>query len=130
MIHANVIPAAAASATTQTLVVEATEKVCKPFCVLGSTPSASMAFRVGVLRQIGTYVIVPIIVTTTIMAAQGSSCAHTQVFNETFEVGFTATANNSISLAPGTEVNVTPASLACCKAKAVQVSTSLTITIA
>lgn len=130
MITTNVIPAAATSATTQTLVVEATEGMCRPYCSLGSNPSATMSFAVGSLRVIGTYVIVPIIVTTTIVASN-LKCgkASTQIFNETFDVGFTATAANNIALAPAAEVKVSPAETRCCIANAVKASTILTITI-
>lgn len=130
MITANVIPAATASATTQTLVVEATEGMCRPYCSLGSSPSATMSFAVGAVKTIGTYIIVQILVTTTIVASN-AKCgrASTQIFNESFDVGFTATAANSIALTPGSEVKVAPAETRCCIANAVKASTTLTITI-
>ena len=131
MITTSVIPAAAASATTQNLVVEATERLCRSYCVLGTTPSATMSFKVGTVQTIGTTAIVPIIVTTAITSAQnGCGCAETQVFTETFNVGFTATATNTVTLTPGTSVIVTPANTRCCKAFSCKASTTLGITIA
>lgn len=131
MITTNVIPAAPASATTQALVVEATEGLCRPYCSLGANPSATMTFSVGEVRVLGTYVIVPIIVTTTIVASEGARCgrASTQIFTETFDVGFTATATNTITLTPGTAVRVAPAMTRCCIANAVKASTTLGIAI-
>lgn len=132
MITTTVIPVGAASATTQTLVVEALESTCKSYCVLGTTPEATMSFTAGTPKIVGTYVIVPIRVTTTILTAQNKGCNHanTQVFTESFDVGFTATTANTITLAPGTSTLVEPANFSCCKARGVKVSTALTITIA
>ena len=132
MITTTIIPVATASATTQTLVVEALEKTCKAYCSLGTTPEATMSFTAGTPKVIGTYVIVPIRVTTTIFTTQNGTCgrATTQVITESFDVGFTATTANTISLAAGDSVLVEPADITCCKAKGVKVSTTLTITIA
>ena len=132
MITTTVIPVGTASATSQTLVVEALESVCKSYCVLGVVPEATMSFAAGTPKTVGTYVIVPIRVTTTIFTAQNGNCgqARTQVFTESFDVGFTATTANTITLAPETSTVVEPASLTCCKARGVKVSTALTISIA
>jgi hypothetical protein len=132
MITTTVIPVATASATSQTLVVEALESVCKSYCILGAAPEAKMSFAAGTPKTVGTYVIVPIRVTTTIFTTQNGSCgqARTQVFTESFDVGFTATTANTITLTPETSTVVEPANLTCCKAKGVKVSTALTISIA
>ena len=132
MISTTVIPVGTASATSQTLVVEALEGTCNSYCVLGVTPEATMSFTAGSPKTIGTYVIVPIRVTTTIFTAQSGGCgrAQTQVFTESFDVGFTATTANTITLEPGASTLVEPANLTCCKANGVKVSTTLTITIA
>lgn len=132
MITATVIPVGTASATSQTLVVEAIENVCKPYCSLGITPEATMSFAVGTLKVVGTYVIVPIRVTTTIFTSQNNKCgrANTQVITESFDVGFTATTANTITLTPGGATLVEPTNLTCCKARGVKVSTTLSITIA
>lgn len=132
MISTTVIPVGTASATSQTLVVEALENVCRPYCSLGVTPEATMSFTAGTPKIIGTYVIVPIRATTTIFTTQNESggCAQTQVITESFDVGFTATTANTITLVAGDSTLVEPAKLACCKAKGVKVSTTLTITIA
>ena len=132
MITTTVIPVATASATSQTLVVEALERVCKPYCVLGTAPEATMSFTAGTPKTVGTYVIVPIKVTTTIFTTQNGNCgcARTQVITESFDVGFTATTANTITLTPGDSTLVEAADLTCCKAKGVKVSTTLGITIA
>mgnify|MGYP003304839397 CR=1 FL=1 len=57
-------------------------------------------------------------------------CAHTQVFTESFDVGFTATTTNAVTLNPGATSVIQPAQLTCCKAEAVKVSTTLAISIA
>lgn len=132
MVTTTVIPVSTASATSQTLVVEAIENVCKPYCSLGVNPEATMSFAVGNLKVVGSYVIVPIRVTTTIFTSQNNKCgqANTQVITESFDVGFTATTANTITLTPGDATLVEPANLTCCKAKGVKVSTTLSITIA
>lgn len=132
MITTTVIPVGAASATSQTLVVEAIKGVCKPYCSLGVTPEATMSFAVGTPKVVGTYVIVPIKVTTTIFTSQNNKCgrASTQVITESFDVGFTATTANTITLTPGDTTLVEPTNLTCCKARGVKVSTTLGITIA
>lgn len=132
MITTTIVPVGTASATSQTLVVEALERTCKPYCSLGITPEATMSFTSGTPKTIGTYVIVPIRVTTTIFTTQNGNCgcARTQVITESFDVGFTATTANTITLAQGDGVLVEPANITCCKAKGVKVSTTLTITIA
>lgn len=132
MITTTVIPVGTASATSQTLVVEAIENVCKPYCSLGVTPEATMSFAVGTPKVVGTYVIVPIRVTTTIFTSQNNKCgrASTQVITESFDVGFTATTANTVTLTPGDATLVEPTNLTCCKARGVKVSTTLGITIA
>lgn len=132
MITTTIIPTGTASATTQTLVVETLEKTCKAYCTLGATPEATMSFTAGTPKVVGTYVIVPIRVTTTIFTTQNGNCgcANTQVIAESFDVGFTATTANTITLEQGSSVLVEPANITCCKAKGVKVSTTLTITIA
>lgn len=132
MISTTVIPVATASATSQTLVVEALENVCKPYCSLGTAPEATMSFTAGTPKTVGTYVIVPIRATTTIFTTQNGNggCARTQVITESFDVGFTATTANTITLTAGDSTLVEPARLNCCKARAVKVSTTLTVSIA
>ena len=131
MISTSVVPVGTAAAGSQTLVVSALERVCQPFCVLGNGPSATMSFKVGGVQVVGTIAIVTILVTTTIVSSNKGECgcAHTQVFTESFDVGFTATTTNAITLNPGTSTVVQPAQLTCCKAEAVKVSTSLAISI-
>ncbi len=132
MITTTVIPTGTASATSQTLVVEVLENVCKPYCTLGTTPEVTMNFAAGTPKVIGTYVIVPIRATTTVFSTQNGNCgcANTQVITESFDVGFAATAANTITLTSGDSVLVEPTRLACCKASGIKASTTLTISIA
>lgn len=132
MISITVIPVGTASATSQTLVVEALENVCKSYCSLGASPEATMSFVAGTPKVIGTYVVVPIRATATIFTTQNGNtgCARTQVITESFDVGFTATTANTITLTPGSSTLVEPAKITCCKANGVKVSTTLTISIA
>lgn len=132
MITTTVIPVATASATSQTLVVEVLERACKSYCSLGTTPEATINFVAGTPKIVGAYVIVPIKTTTTIFTTQNDACgrASTQVITESFDVGFTATTANTITLEPGGSVIVEPANIVCCKARGVKASTTLTITIA
>lgn len=129
MITTNVIPVS--TATSQNIVVQATEKVCKPYCILGAIPAATMDFKVGPVTKVGTNVIATIFVTTTIVTTvEGAcGCAKTQVFTEAFDVGFAAAGTNTITLIPGESVVVAPAGIVDCKAKSVKASTTLAITI-
>lgn len=129
MITTNIIPVA--TATSQNIVVQAIEKVCKPFCILGSIPTATMDFKVGPVTKVGTNVIATIFVTTTVVTTSDDACgsAKTQVFTEAFDVGFAAAGTNTITLLPGESVVVAPAGSACCKAKSIKASTTLQITI-
>lgn len=131
MISTRIIPVA--TATEQELLVEITEGVCKPFCAIsGVTPAASVAFTQGAVRVVDGNAIVPITATVTVVSPNCKSCgcAETQVFTEQFSLAFTATATNAITLTPGTQVEVQPASVKCCKARGVKITTTLTATIA
>lgn len=131
MITTSVIPLA--TATAQELLVEITEQTCRQFCVnSGSQPSASVAFSVASVREINGNAIATINAVVTVVTPNQSpcGCAKTQIFTESFDVAFNATATNAVTLAAGDEVITVPAYLKCCRAGGVKVSTTLTATIA
>ena len=125
MINTSIIPKAAASATTQTLVVEATERLCKPFCVLGTKPTGAIVYTVGTVQVINGTAVVPITATVTIVSG-----GKTQVYTETFDVGFTATTSNTVTLSPSTTYSVSAVNAKCCKSRFVKIAGTLGITIA
>lgn len=130
MIITRLIPVA--TATVQRLLIEATERTCRTYCVNGKKPSASVLFTTGAPRVVDGVAITPIIATITVVTpnAKGCGCAHTQVFTETFDIAFTATGTNTVTLVPGAVVLVDPADTNCCKARAVKIITTVTATIA
>ena len=134
MINTTIIPAATASATTQNVLVEITERMCRKFCAVSSIqPSATVAFSAGQVETVGSVAVVPIIARITIVTPSSKECgcmASTQVFTERFSLGFTATSTNTVTLTPGAAPLVEPADVKCCKAGAVKVATSLSVTIA
>lgn len=131
MIRTSIIPVA--TATAQEIAVEATERLCKSFCILGDVrPAATVSFSVGEATVINSNAIVPITATITVTTPSNGKCgcAHTQVFNEHFSLAFEATGSNLVTIVPGATVEVKPAMTQCCKANAVVVITTLTATIA
>ncbi|MCQ2232043.1 MAG: hypothetical protein MJZ30_09380 [Paludibacteraceae bacterium] len=132
MITTRVIPVS--TATSQNLLVEIIEpNLCNPYCVNNQRgPSASVSFSVAGVRVVDGTAIATIIATTTINSPTSCACgcAKTQVFNEAFDVAFTATATNLVTLTPGTEVSVDPSNVRCCMARGARVTTTLTVTIA
>lgn len=130
MITTRVIPPA--TATEQELLVEITENVCKSFCVNSDNlPTGSVSFSAGAVRVVNGIAIATIVAKVTIATPTGScGCARTQVYTETFDIAFTATATNALSLTQGVDTNVIPAYTRCCKARGVKLTTTLTVTIA
>ena len=130
MITTRIIPVA--TATSQELLVEITEQVCRPYCVGSNQPAATVAFSTGTPTLINGNTIVPVTATVTIVSPSPKSCgcAHTQVIAERFDLAFESTGTNTVTLAPGTTVNVVPANIKCCQAHAVKLTTTLTATIA
>lgn len=130
MITTRIIPEA--TATSQEFLIEITEPLCKPYCAVGGTPPAvTVAFSAGTVKVIDGNAVVPITATTTIVTPSvGCGCARTQVFIESFNVGFTATTANAITLTPGDTVDVTPDLIKCCKVRSVKATTTLTVGIA
>lgn len=130
MITTRVIPAA--TATTMELLVEMSEKVCRPFCINSSEmPSGTIAFSAGTPVIINGNAVVTITATATVVSpgANACGCAATQVFTETFDVAFAETTANTIALTPGTTIRVTPTDVKCCKARGVKLTTSLEVAI-
>lgn len=133
MISTRIVPTGTASATTQQLLVEVTESVCRPYCVLSNIqPTATVSFTKGTVTTINGLAVVPVTATVNVVTPNpsGCGCAHTQLFAETFDVAFTATDANTITLTQGADTIVLPANVKCNKAYGVNLTTSLSITIA
>lgn len=131
MITTQLIPVA--TATSQEMLVEITERVCHPFCINATAqPSASVVFTVGTARVVNSNAIVPVTAKVTVVTpdAQSGSLAKTQVFTETFDIAFEAATTNAVTLVPGADIVVTPARVKCCVANGVKLITTLTATIA
>lgn len=130
MITTRIIPVA--TATSQELLVEITEPTCRPFCVGGIQPSATVAFTAGSPTLLNGNAIVPIVATITIVTPSDKACgcAHTQVFTEKFDLAFEATATNAVTIAAGANNLVVPTNIKCCQARAIKLTTTLTATIA
>lgn len=131
MITAKIIPVA--TATSQELLVEITENVCRPYCVENSvTPTASVTFEVGRVRVVNGNAIAPLIAHVTVMtpASGGCGCAKAQVFTEVTDIAFVESGTNEVTLAEGASVVQTPAYVKCGKAYGVKLTTTLTATIA
>jgi hypothetical protein len=131
MITTRVIPAA--TATTQDLLIEVIEKVCRPYCVNSSIqPSATVAFTQGPITILNSKVICPVMATITIVTpnSNGCGCSHVQTFTEKFDLAFSEGTTNVVTLTPGTASIVVPTDMGCCKARSVKLTTTLTATIA
>lgn len=131
MITTRIIPAA--TATTQDLLIEVIEKVCRPYCVNSSIqPSATVAFTQGPITILNSKVICPVIATITIVTpnSKGCGCSHVQTFTEKFDLAFSEGTTNVVTLTPGTASIVVPTDIGCCKARSVKLTTTLTATIA
>lgn len=129
MITTRIIPLA--TATAQELVVEATEQLCNSFCAQGTVPAASMTFTLVSTKLVNGNTIATINATVTVVAPTSKcGCATTQVFNETFDVGFNSTTTNVVTIAEGGSVIVEPAFVKCCKAGGVKATTTITVSIA
>lgn len=131
MIQTRIIPVA--TATEQELLIEITENVCRPYCVGNSNlPVSTVEFVAGTVQVVNGNAIVPIVAKVLIASPNpnGCGCAHTQVYTEKFDLAFTATATNAVTLTPGTTVLTDPAYVRCCKARGVRLTTTLTVTIA
>ena len=132
MITTRVIPPADAAATTQELLVEITENVSRPFGAYGSLqPMATVSFQKGAVTTVNENAVVPVTALVTVVYPSSvPGRAVTQVFTEQFDLGFTATATNAVTLTPGDETIVVPDNIKCCKARGVKLTTTLVATIA
>lgn len=131
MIQTRVIPVA--TATEQQILAEITERVCKPYCILGQAqPTATVSFVAGSATVADGIAIFPITALVTVVSpsSQPCGCAHTQVFRETFTLAFTATGTNTLTIAEGTTTIVTPAYANCIKASGVNVTKTFVAAIA
>lgn len=131
MITTRIIPVA--TATEQVFLVEIVERLCRKYCQNASVqPTGEVNFTVSPVRVIDGYAVATITakVTTLTPKCQCCGCATPQVFTETFDVAFTATATNVITLTQGATTLVEPAYRGCCAARGVKLTTTLNVTIA
>ena len=132
MIEVLVIPPS--MATEQELVVEITEDICKRMCVHGGSHlSGNVSFAASTPRVANGIAIVPI-TATGVIVVNGNACkgCNTKVrhFSETFEVAFTATTTNTVTLTAGDVNIVRYDDVTCCHTNKAKMTTTLTVTIA
>lgn len=131
MIKITTIPVS--TATQQQLLVEVEECICKKVCVnAGNVLSGTIAFTYGTPTVLNGVAVVPVTATGTIvMAGACGSCeSSTRNFAESFEIPFTATTTNEITLTPGTNNVVSFSRVSCCHTSHVKLMTTLTAAIA
>ncbi len=128
------IPKATASATTQQLAVEITLNLCKCTCVnAGEMFSGNIQYSAGIPTVINGVAIIPITATGTIvMTGDNCNCcaSRTRSFRETFDIAFTATATNTVTLTPGGAINVSYVGVKCCHTNKAKLISTLTASIA
>lgn len=130
MIYTSVIPAS--TATSQELLIDITEKLCRQYCVNEAyKPIVTISFTQGEAVVLNGNAIVPITATiTAISPLHDGKCVSPEVYTERFEVAFDATATNVTTLTAGADSIVTPAYVTGCKARGFHLTTTLTIAIA
>ena len=131
MITTRIIPVS--TATEQVFLVEIVERLCRKYCQNASIqPTGEVSFTVSPVRVVNGYAVATITasISTLTPKCQCCGCATPQVFTETFDVAFTATATNVITLEKGATTLVEPAFKGCCAARGVKLTTTLTVTIA
>lgn len=131
MIEITTIPAS--TATSQQLLVEVTEQLCKKVCVNeGRIISGTIQFSVGAPTIMNGITIAPITATGTIVMSEScASCeGNTVNFAERFEVPFTSVGTNVVTVAPGVSNVVTFADVKCCHATKAKLTTTITVAIA
>lgn len=131
MITTHIIPPA--TATEQVFLVEIVERLCRKYCQNASVqPTGEVSFVVSPSRVVDGYAIATITakVATFTPKCQYCGCATPQIFTESFDIAFTATGTNTITLVQGDTTEVVPAYKSCCAARGIKLTTTLTATIA
>lgn len=131
MINIRVIPAA--TATSQELLVEVEEPLCRPVCVNASVqPIVTIAFSTDAVTVLDENAIVPIVAKITVVTPSACThgCAHTQVFTEKVDVAFNAVGDNEPTLTPGTQIKTELTGVKCFKARRIKAITTATISLA
>lgn len=131
MITTRIIPVS--TATSQEFLIEIKEKLCKQYCTNSTRkPVATVAFSTGEVRVLNGNAIVPVTATVTVLLplSDKCGCVAPEVFTETFDVAFAATATNVPTLTPGAETTVEGAFVTCGKARGIELTTSLTVALA
>ena len=132
MISVTTIPAATASATSQSVAVAVTETLSGGVCSNDKVlPQSSMNFATGTIKTIGDVTFVPITVTGSIVyQPHGTNRTRTKMYSETFTVSFTATTDNDVTITPSTDVGGFLSGFNCCRAHQYTILSSLAISIA
>lgn len=130
MITTSVIPAATAG--SQELLIDITEKMCRQYCVNeANKPVVTVTFTQGEVTVLNGNAIVPITATVTaIPPLRDGRCISPEVYTEHFKVAFDATATNVATLTAGADKQLAPAFITGCKARGFHLTTSLTIALA
>lgn len=130
MITTRLIPVA--TATSQELLIEITEPLCHLLDANGDIkPAVTVAFSNSPAQVINGNAVVTITALVSIANPnRHNGCACPQIFAETFDLAFDATTDNAITLVPGASIITKPTAVKCGKARAVMLTTTLTVTIA
>lgn len=122
------IPAAASSATTESLALQFNERICQPFNP--ETLSASVSYNVESVNEVNGNALATVQATILINFAPVNKKIVRSIVNvETFTIAFTATTNNNITIDGGSLI-VTPLSTRCGYGHDAKISTTITATIA
>lgn len=131
MIKTQIIPVA--TATEQVFLVEIVEHLCRKYCQNASIqPTGEVSFSISPVRVVNDYAVATITANVSTLTPKCQCCgsATPQIFTETFDVAFTATATNVITIEKGAQTIVEPAFKGCCAARGIKLTTTLTVTIA
>lgn len=131
MITITPVPAATASATTQTLAIRIVQPVCRPYSLTSLVqPVGEVKFSVGPVKVIDGIAVATAYAQGTITYQPGNRCAaQTRVFNESFPLALTATGNNEISIVKGDDVVGAAANIKCCRAYGFSLTTTAIVSI-
>lgn len=131
MVRITVIPVS--TATSQQLMVEITEELCKKVCVnAGRVLSGSVQFSAGTPEVLNGVALVPITATGAfVMAGACGKCGgDVRHFAERFTVPFVATATNAVTITPGASTAAEWVDVSCCHTTKAKLTATLTVAIA
>lgn len=126
-----IVPIYPATATAQQMVVEVTVDLCRRECVNGEgVLSGTAVYVAGAVREVDGVAVVPVTVSGEVVTTGRGGCAKTRHYVETFDVAFTGTATNDVTLTAGDAVVAEYANVCCCHASKVRLLSVLTAEIA